>query len=81
MSKVNDLHIELEMPSGIPCEERLEDHDNKIEEYLDNCTFRGEAPFLLRDYFKSYTCPFPQNQLYMAELAATSIGRRWRVVC
>jgi len=43
MSKVNDLHIELEMPSGIPCEERLEDHDNKLEEYLENCTFRGAS--------------------------------------
>jgi len=30
-----------------------------------------EAPILLRDYFKSYTCRFPQNQFFMGELAAT----------
>jgi integrase len=41
MSKVNNLDIELEMPSRIPWEERLEDHDNKFEEYLENCAFRG----------------------------------------
>lgn len=30
-----------------------------------------EAPSLLREYFESYTSPFPQNQRYMAELVAT----------
>lgn len=30
-----------------------------------------EAPALLREYFKTYTSPFPQNERYMAELAAT----------
>ncbi len=41
MSKVNNLHIELEMPSGIPWEEALEDHNDKFEEFLQNCVFRG----------------------------------------
>lgn len=41
MSKVNNLPIELEMPSQIPWEERREDHDNKLEEHLENCAFRG----------------------------------------
>jgi len=30
-----------------------------------------KAPTLLRDYFKTYTSLFPQNERYMAELAAT----------
>ena len=49
MNEVDSLHTELEMPSTqIPWEERLEDHDNKLEEYLQNCVFRGcsvEATF------------------------------------
>lgn len=31
-------------PSAVPWEERLEDHENKIEEYLRNCQFRGCNP-------------------------------------
>lgn len=42
MNNVDSLHPELEMPlTGIPWEEQLADHDNKIEEYLQNCVFRG----------------------------------------
>lgn len=30
-----------------------------------------EAPTLLKEYFETYSSPFPQNQLYMAQLAST----------
>jgi hypothetical protein len=30
-----------------------------------------QAPTLLKEYFKSYTSPFPQNQVYMGQLAST----------
>lgn len=36
------LHSKSEMPSTrIPWEERLKDHDAKLEEFLQNCVFRG----------------------------------------
>jgi integrase len=42
MTKANGLSTEFEMSgSGVPWEERLEDHNNKIDEYLQNCIFRG----------------------------------------
>lgn len=42
MNEVQSLHTASEMPSTrIPWEERLEDHHNKLEEFLQNCVFRG----------------------------------------
>jgi len=42
MSEEGSLHLDVK-PSlrTIPWEERLEDHDNKSKEYLQNCLFRG----------------------------------------
>ena len=43
MSKVNTSEIEeVETQAHqIPWEEQFEDHENKIEEYIQNCIFRG----------------------------------------
>lgn len=41
MEHSNTVHPNLQHPSLIPWEERLEDHNGKIEEYLQNCLFRG----------------------------------------
>jgi hypothetical protein len=42
MTEPSTLHLESELASTkIPWEERLEDHENKREEFLQNCAFRG----------------------------------------
>ena len=43
MSKVNTSHIEKveTQEQRVPWEEQFEDHENKIEEYMQNCIFRG----------------------------------------
>ena len=43
MSKVNTSEIEeVEMQAHqVPWEEQFEDHENKIDEYMQNCIFRG----------------------------------------
>jgi len=43
MSEVNTSHIEeVETQAHqIPWEEQFADHENKIEEYIQNCIFRG----------------------------------------
>ena len=43
MSKVNTSEIEeVETQAHqVPWEEQFEDHENKIEEYIQNCIFRG----------------------------------------
>jgi integrase len=42
MNEVNPSDIEVQTPAHqVPWEERFEDHENKIEEYIQNCIFRG----------------------------------------
>jgi integrase len=42
MSKVNPSEVEVETQAHqVPWEEQFEDHENKIEEYIQNCIFRG----------------------------------------
>ena len=42
MSEVNPSEIEVETQAHqVPWEEQFEDHENKIEEYIQNCIFRG----------------------------------------
>lgn len=42
MNGLDGLHTASEKPpTRIPWEERLEDHNNKLEEFLQNCVFRG----------------------------------------
>src|SRR6266446_5751691 len=42
MNEVDGLHTASEtMSTRISWEERLQDHDNKLEEFLQNCVFRG----------------------------------------
>jgi len=42
MNEVNPSEIEVETQTHqVPWEERFEDHENKIEEYIQNCIFRG----------------------------------------
>lgn len=42
MNELDGLHTASEMPpTRIPLEERLEDHNKKLEEFLQNCVFRG----------------------------------------
>jgi hypothetical protein len=44
MDKAGSLHLDVNPSlSAIPWEERLEDHNNKIKEYLQNRLFRGCA--------------------------------------
>jgi integrase len=91
MSEVNTLPPELEMPSsGIPWEERLEDHKNKIEEYLQNCVFRGcsvdstlyERKAVLRSIFRRVeitdsTHSVGRRHLLIWELLSPSLGSRY----
>jgi len=41
MELSNSIPPDTQQPRGIPWEERLQDHNRKIEEYLQNCLFRG----------------------------------------
>jgi integrase len=42
MNEVNPSEIEVETQTHqVPWEEQFEDHENKIEEYIQNCIFRG----------------------------------------
>ena len=42
MNEVNPSEIKFEMQAQqVPWEEQFEDHENKIEEYIQNCIFRG----------------------------------------
>jgi integrase len=42
MSEANPSEIEVETQAHqVPWEEQFEDHENKIEEYIQNCIFRG----------------------------------------
>lgn len=42
MGEAGSLHAGVKRSaSAIPWEERLDDHNNKISEYLQNCLFRG----------------------------------------
>jgi integrase len=91
MSEVNTLPPELEMPlNGIPWEERLEDHKNKIEEYLQNCIFRGcnvestlyERKVVLQSIFRRVdindsTHPKGHRHLLVWELLSPSLGSRY----
>lgn len=44
MGKAGSLHLDVNPSlSAIPWEERLKDHNNKINEYLQNRLFRGCA--------------------------------------
>lgn len=62
----DSLHSKSEMPSTlIPWEERLEDHDAKLEEFLQNCVFRGcsvettvrDRKATLKSIFRRITVP------------------------
>ena len=42
MNEANRSEIEVETQAHqVPWEEQFEDHENKMEEYIQNCIFRG----------------------------------------
>ncbi len=91
MSEVNNLRRELEMSSsGVPWEERLKDHNNKIDEYLQNCIFRGcsidgtiyQREVLLQSIFRRVpitdaTHPTGQGHLLIWGLLSPAFGSRY----
>ena len=91
MSESNSPPAALEIPlSGIPWIERLEDHNKKIDEYLQNCIFRGcniegtvyQKRVILEAMFRRVpiadaTLPTGQGHLLTWELLSPVCGSRY----
>lgn len=91
MTKANGLSTEFEMSgSGVPWKERLEDHNNKIDEYLQNCIFRGcsvdgtiyQREVLLQSIFRRVpiadtTHPTGHGHLLLPDLLSPSLGSHY----
>jgi hypothetical protein len=89
MSDENALHSEADAPTNvIPWDQRLEDHNYKIDEYLQNCLFLGceidstirERKAVLKSIFRRVeiedsTHPAGRRHLLGWELLSPSLGR------